>query len=86
MSREDSIFKDLNIRDPEQAFDNAIKQGMQDPEDWMYMYSNDHRDYFKHCVTRQYMAVAYRQLQRPGPLVSAWYRVLRYILKPPSSV
>ena len=44
----DSIFASLDIREnPDDAFDNAIKRGMKRPEDWMYMYSKNNRDYFK---------------------------------------
>ena len=36
----DSIFAGLKIREnPDDAFENAIKKGMKNPEDWMYMYS-----------------------------------------------
>ena len=28
------------IREPELAFENALKKGMQEPEKWMYMYSD----------------------------------------------
>lgn len=50
-----SIFSGLQIRtDPQAAFENAIKRGMKDPDDWMYMYSKDGRDYFKHCDYRTY--------------------------------
>lgn len=45
-----SIFAGMQVRlNPDDAFDNAIKRGMKRPEDWMYMYSKNGRDYFKHC-------------------------------------
>jgi len=50
----DSCFKDLNITDPKQAFENAIKRGLKNPEDYMYMYSEGKYDYFKHYITRSY--------------------------------
>ena len=51
----DSIFVGMKIREnPDDAFDNAIKRGMKNPEDWMYMYSENNRDYFKHIDTRNY--------------------------------
>lgn len=50
-----SIFAGMKIREnPEEAFENAIKKGMKNPEDWMYMYSENNRDYFKHIDTRIY--------------------------------
>ncbi len=53
----DSVFKNLDIREnPDDAFDNAIKKGMKNPDDWMYMYSKNCRDYFKHCDTRRYIS------------------------------
>lgn len=52
---ENSIFAGMQIREnPEDAFDNAIKRGMKNPGDWMYMYSEKGRDYFKHSTTRGY--------------------------------
>lgn len=51
----DSIFAGMKIREnPDDAFDNAIKRGMKNPEDWMYIYSENNRDYFKHIDTRNY--------------------------------
>ena len=56
----DSIFAGLKIREnPDDAFENAIKKGMKNPEDWMYMYSQWGKDYFKNTCTRGY--VSYRQ-------------------------
>lgn len=53
----DSVFASLDIREnPDDAFDNAIKRGMKDPDDWMYMYSKNKRDYFKHCDTGEYVS------------------------------
>lgn len=55
-----SIFSGLQIREnPDEAFENAIKRGMKHPEDWMYMYSKNKKDYFKHCEFRCYRS--YRQ-------------------------
>lgn len=51
----ESIFAGMQIREnPDEAFDNAIKRGMKNPEDWMYMYSENGRDYFKNYYTRNY--------------------------------
>lgn len=58
---ENSIFAGMQIREnPDEAFENAIKRGMKNPEDWMYMYSEKGRDYFKHSANRGY--ISYRQL------------------------
>lgn len=54
---EDSIFNELQIRsDVNEAFLNAIKRGMENPYDWMYMYSKNNKDYFKNCITREYVS------------------------------
>lgn len=50
-----SIFASLDIRDPQEAFDNAIKHGLKDPENWMYMYTSNNHDYFKNIVSRNYI-------------------------------
>lgn len=63
---ENSIFSGLKFREnPDPAFDNAIKRGMKNPDDWMYMYSDKGRDYFKHIDTR-----AYRSYPQYGPIES----------------
>jgi hypothetical protein len=46
------------LRDSQEAFRNAIKQGF-DYHDYMYMYSKDGRDYFKHIDTREYVSYKY---------------------------
>ena len=52
-----SIFAGIKMRENhEDAFDNAIKRGMKDPENWMYMYSDKNKDFFKHIDTRQYIS------------------------------
>ena len=52
---EGSIFEGMKIREnPEDAFDNAIKRGMKNPDDWMYMYSDNNKDYFKNYYSRKY--------------------------------
>ncbi|MBQ9298834.1 MAG: hypothetical protein IJ223_07445 [Clostridia bacterium] len=51
----DSIFVGIKIREnPEDAFKNAIKRGMKNPDDWIYMYSNNNKDYFKNYYSRKY--------------------------------
>lgn len=37
-------------------FKNAIKQGMTNPDDWMYMYSDDENDFFKNYYSRKYIS------------------------------
>jgi hypothetical protein len=50
----------IYLRDSQTAFDNAIAKGMLDDDlahDFMYMYSHEGSDYFKHRDTRQYYVV-----------------------------
>ena len=50
-----SIFEGIKIREnPNDAFENAIKRGMKNPDDWMYMYSDNNKDYFKNYYSRKY--------------------------------
>jgi len=37
------------------AFENAISKGLNNPADFMYMYSKDNKDYFKHMIDRSYI-------------------------------
>ena len=54
------IFSNLTMRENvADAFHDAIAKGLQNPEDWMYVYSQNGTDFFKHHDTRKY--VSYRQ-------------------------
>jgi len=54
---EKSVFSELQIREnPDEAFENAIQRGMKNPDDWMYMYSENGRDYFKNYINRGYIS------------------------------
>jgi hypothetical protein len=51
-------FKDgshMYIRDYKIAFENAISNGLNDPENWMYMYSQNNKDFFKNIKMRNYI-------------------------------
>lgn len=37
-------------------FENAIKQGMINSDNWMYMYSDNDYDFFKNCYSREYIS------------------------------
>ena len=47
------------MRDSETAFENAIKNGL-NAEEYMYMYSDEKVDYFKHIYTRKYEKIDYK--------------------------
>jgi hypothetical protein len=42
-------------RDHIKAFNNAKSKGLNKPEDYMYMYSKDNKDYFKNINFRNYI-------------------------------
>ena len=41
-----------NEKDSKKAFQIAIEKGLKNPEDHMYMYTKDGKDFFKHIGTR----------------------------------
>ena len=49
------------MRDSEIVFENAIKNGLNTEEYmYMYMYSDEKVDYFKHINTRNYEKIDYK--------------------------
>ena len=54
-------FKDgssMYQRDSNEAFENAKAKGLNKPSDFMYMYSQDKKDYFKNINFRNYINFA----------------------------
>ena len=47
----------MEYRDSKEAFENAVRNGLENPEDYMYMYSIGKNDYFKHMITRKYRCI-----------------------------
>ena len=50
-------FKDgtsMYQRDSNKAFENAKSKGLDKPNEYMYMYSKDNKDYFKNINFRNY--------------------------------
>ncbi len=47
----------MEIRDSKKAFENAILQGLEDIENYMYMYSDINYDYFKEINSRKYKKI-----------------------------
>jgi len=45
-----------NAKDSQIAFENAKSKGLDKPEDYMYMYSKDNKDYFKNIDFRNYIS------------------------------
>ena len=48
------IVKD--IKDSQKAFENAKSKGLNNPSEYMYMYSKDNKDYFKNINFRNYIS------------------------------
>jgi len=42
-------------RDHKEAFENAKSKGLNKPSEFMYMYSQDNKDYFKNIMFRNYI-------------------------------
>ena len=44
-----------NAKDSQIAFENAKSKGLNKPENFMYMYSQDNKDFFKNIMDRKYI-------------------------------
>ena len=44
-----------NAKDSQIAFENAKSKGLNKPEEFMYMYSQDNKDFFKNIMDRKYI-------------------------------
>ena len=54
--------KGLTVKDAQEsqkAFENAKLKGLNEPENYMYMYSQNGRDYFKNIMFRNYISYAF---------------------------
>ena len=49
-------MKEMYQRDSNKAFENAKLKGLNKPEDFMYMYSKDKKDFFKNIMDRKYVS------------------------------
>ena len=48
-------MNEMYQRDSNKAFENAKSKGLDKPEDFMYMYSKDNKDFFKNIMDRKYI-------------------------------
>ena len=46
----------IELRNSQIAFENAKSKGLDKPQDYMYMYSKDNKDYFKNINFRNYIS------------------------------
>jgi len=51
-------------RDSNEAFTNAKTKGLDKPQDYMYMYSKDNKDFFKNIMDRKYISFEQRNVVR----------------------
>ena len=54
----ENIFINIYERDSNKAFENAKLKGLNEPEDFMYMYSKENKDFFKNIMDRKYVSFA----------------------------
>ena len=50
------IMEKMYQRNSNKAFENAKSKGLDNPQDYMYMHSQDQKDYFKHIMLRNYIS------------------------------
>lgn len=53
----------VTVRDSVLAFENAIEQGIENVEEYMYMYTIDGNDFFKHLDSREYIKFKIKELE-----------------------
>ena len=68
-------MKNIFMRDSETAFENAILQGLESPEEYMYMFSIKEVDAFKNKNTRKY------EYYRIAKTELLWKRSIDEVLK-----
>ena len=52
----DKIINGMYQRDSNKAFENAKSKGLDKPNEFMYMYSKDNKDFFKNIMNRKYIS------------------------------
>ena len=65
-------MKEMYQRDSNKAFENAKSKGLNKPNEFMYMYSKDNKDFFKNIMNRNYISFEQpkpKQLEFPFPEV-----------------
>ena len=53
-----NTFNEMYQRDSNKAFENAKSKGLNKPSEYMYMYSQANKDYFKNIMFRNYISFA----------------------------
>ena len=48
-------MKEMYQRNSNKAFENAKSKGLDKPEEFMYMYSKENKDFFKNIMDRKYI-------------------------------
>jgi hypothetical protein len=67
-------------RDHKAAFKNAKSNGLNNPKDWMYMYSQDNKDFFKNIAMRNYVSFEFKNYINKVPGIDNFfdYRCSKY--------
>ena len=51
-------------RNSNKAFENAKLKGLNKPEDFMYMFSKENKDFFKNIMDRKYVGFVFDELKK----------------------
>ena len=54
--KDKNMKENMYQRDSNKAFENAKLKGLNKPEDFMYMYSKENKDFFKNIMDRKYVS------------------------------
>ena len=60
-----ALFTKIGIMkgNPQKAFENAIKNGMENPDNWKYLYTEKNRDYFRNVYTKEYISYSNKKIK-----------------------
>ena len=60
-----ALFTKMGIMkgNPQKAFENAIKNGMENPDNWKYLYTEKNRDYFRNVYTKEYISYSNKKIK-----------------------
>ena len=56
LTTKETTMNGMYQRDSNEAFENAKSKGLDKPQEYMYMYSKDNKDFFKNINFRNYIS------------------------------
>ena len=56
LTTKEKTMNGMYQRDSNEAFENAKSKGLDKPQEYMYMYSKDNKDFFKNINFRNYIS------------------------------